>query len=289
MVRCLHFGSALLLSAYVAALCHASVIDSNQSIALDSEVAEPAGQSSVKPGSVVVDTDQLTRLAKYLAREEIQQVVASTNPVNAFERMAEPVMATAPVPVSESPGSIDENTPLGQPRTGLRLASGTSGPTTSSWIVQTAVGLAAVVGLILIGRGVIGKLAGRSSVVGRCSAIQVLARVPVTPRSYLLLIRLGSRILAVSESGSELHTLADISDGSEVAELLAAVTADKPGSSSANFANLFSRFNSEYREEQDIDDEVADQGEFHVDRTRDQISNLASGLRVLGHRRGKME
>ncbi len=289
MVRCLHFGLTLLLSAYVAALCHASVIDSNQSITLDPEVTKPAGQSPVKSDSAVVGTDQLTRLAKHHAREETHQLVTTSNSVNAFERVAEPVVTTTPVPDSKNPGSIDENTPLGQPRTGLRLASGTSGGTTSSWIVQTAVGLAAVVGLILIGRGVIGKLAGRSSVVGRCSAVQVLARVPVAPRSHLLLIRLGSRILAVSESGSELRTLANISDGGEVAELLAAVTADKPSSSSTNFANLFSRFNSEYREEQDIGDDAADQGEFHIDRTRDQISNLASGLRVLGHRRGKLE
>ena len=153
-----------------------------------------------------------------------------------------------------------------------------------AWITQTAMALAAVVGLILLLRWVLSRISGRPIATNQHRTIEVLSRVSIAPRSHILLVRLGRRILVVGESPSGLHTLSDIQEAEEVADLLQSVSESKSTSSTHGFSQLMNLLNSEYSDHQRLAEEGADDGEGHVDRTRDQLSALTSRLRVWGTR-----
>jgi len=53
--------------------------------------------------------------------------------------------------------------------------------------------------------------------------VEVLSRTTVAPRSHVVLMRVGTRILVVSDSPAGMRTLASVEDAEEVAELLGAI------------------------------------------------------------------
>lgn len=149
--------------------------------------------------------------------------------------------------------------------------------------MRTLTALGSVVGLVFLAKAGLARWGGTSSrVAGFSAAVEVLQRVAVGGRHRIALVRVGGRILVLADGSNGLHALADISDPEEVAALLAAVSAAKPGSHTHGFAQLISRFNGDYHEDQDWKETGTDNAEHRVDRARDQISGLASRLRALG-------
>lgn len=181
--------------------------------------------------------------------------------------------------------SANESRPLG----GVPSVSGnTTGaskaraPSISSWFVNTLLALVVVVAAVFLLRAILSKLTGRTPVSANQHVVDVLARVGVSPKSHVMLVKLGRRILVVGDSPSGLSTLADIDDADEVASLLQAINARKPGSATGGFDQLLGRLNDDYDDVDRRAEEGSDLQEHRVDRTRDNVSALVSRLRHLG-------
>ena len=115
----------------------------------------------------------------------------------------------------------------------------------SGWL-NTLTATALVVGLVYVLRAVMVRSGKGVVATSHNPAVEVLARVAVAPRSHVLLIRTGRRVLVLGESTAGLCSLADITDDEEIAGLLTAVTAGKSNSISAGFTQLLGRFNRQY-------------------------------------------
>ena len=253
--------------------------------------------ASVAPDRSVFPNDSLTRLANRLAvidRGDDPKSVGDAD--HGADRLpvrdSSPVDADVSMPVSppleaEASDSAPRKEKRGLPPpaetfpTASRIRTGGS---ELWWVVKTVVALGVVIGLILLLRVVLARVSGRvtSSLPG--TVVEVLGRVSIAPRSHLLVLRLGRRILAVAETPSGLNTLADINNGEEVADLLKSIAQTRPGSESQRFSRLMGRFDSDYGDEQSIEEEGDDQDEFRVVRTRDRVMNLISRIRATAGR-----
>ena len=120
---------------------------------------------------------------------------------------------------------------------------------------------------------------GISGSTARSGVVDVVVRVRIGPRSNVILIRMGQRLLLVSESAAGLSMLANIHDPQEVDALLTTVTRSKSKSVTTGFATLLNRFNREYHEVERAGTEGRDNAEFHVDRARDQLTGLLARVR----------
>jgi len=79
------------------------------------------------------------------------------------------------------------------------------------------------VGLLIVGLGLawrkLGPVGDRSP---GAAADRLAARVNLTPKHQVLVLRVGHRLLVVGDSGHGMRTLAEITDGDEAADVLAA-------------------------------------------------------------------
>ena len=160
-------------------------------------------------------------------------------------------------------------------------------------VVQTVAALALVLGLIFLLRWLLGKWSGQGGVVGlsrKGQVIEVLTRTTISPKSHLLVLRVGHRLLIVNDSAQGMNTLATISDPDEIASVLAAVHGGKPGSVTGQFQEMLEHFNGEYQEQwhptvpktlADLDDPGSDESEIITDRSRDQVNHLLARLRRM--------
>ena len=147
--------------------------------------------------------------------------------------------------------------------------------------------IGAVIGLVLLLRLAYTKITGRALATGRSHAVHVLARVAVAPRSHILLVQLGQRILVVGESAGGLNALATIDEPDEVSGLLRTVAGDQAGSITRSFSQLLDRFNSQYPENERPEADRFAVAEHATGRARDQVSGLLSRLRSLAGRTGE--
>ncbi len=233
------------------------------------------------------ETDaRLTRLAHKLADDQAEPD-ARTSLASAAES----------VESSDASDTIDEpatkGTPIVNERTNLArtplLRGGADSETLAeradgkSWLMQTLIALGIVVGLALGVRFIYarmgGKVAAHSSPV-----VEVLSRTTVAPHSHVMLLRVGSRVLVVSDSSAGMRTLANVDDAEEVADILGAVSATKNNSITRGFSQLLHRFGEEHE-----DDEVAaltGEQPASVHKVRDSMSSLLSRVRSMGREGG---
>lgn len=181
----------------------------------------------------------------------------------------------------------NDNLPLGAPSVTSPLPGGANGKPVDtsgggSWLMTTFSALAVVIGLIYGMRFLLVKATGTKTATASSPVVEVLSRISVAPRQHVLLLRLGGRVLLVSDSGNNMRTLTELTDPDEVAQILQAVTAAKPHSMTQNFTSMLGRFNTQLDEHDDQGDEQGnDQGEVFVDRARDRLSVLRSRLKTM--------
>ena len=241
--------------------------------------------------------DRLTRLARQFAGRAAEPTTASTDafvpepPEVVASHIDGGVTPVIPEPVTASSDDrFAEDQPLGRAGPSrLNAMSASPDATGMSWVYQTTVALGAVIGLILLVRAVMSRISGSMGVGfgrNRSPVIEVMSRVGIGPRSRILLLRLGGRILVVGESAGGLQTLANIHEGDEVAEVLQCIAASNRAGIGSSFKQSMRRFNREYSPEQVLVEEGADEGEFVIDRARDQLSGLLGRIRSVAFKRG---
>jgi flagellar biogenesis protein FliO len=105
--------------------------------------------------------------------------------------------------------------------------SNASGPSATRVAMSLAGVLALIVILFIAARRFLprGAFAQRAGSGG--GAIQVLARTAISPKQRILLLQVGRRILVVADGGPSLNTLAEITDATEAAALIAQLQSEK--------------------------------------------------------------
>jgi len=262
----------------------------DDSASIQSELSQPDSSSDPRD-------DPMRQLAQRLAVQPAPRSPKAASPVlidNQSPQGLTPVNKKTHRRSGQTPRSIpasgvpNESLPLGPWSKSLvdQHASPQESPAGSTWVLNTIAALGVVIGAIFLLRTILSRagLAKGLTTSGASPVIEVLSRVAVAPRNHVLLIRTGKRVLVVGDSSAGLRALAQIDDPQEVAGLIAAVQAQKPGSVTRSFGNLLRRFNSDYREDQRIDEEGADNSEHRVDRTRDEVSGLLSRVRSIADR-----
>lgn len=205
--------------------------------------------------------------------------IRTADPVAVPGESAAPSVGEPPVPDPDRAGTPPKKLFPGSAGNRSAPAPRPSSGLDSSWILHTLVALGLVIGLIFLLRAGLSRVHVRGNGRAESPVLEVLSRVRIAPRSQVLLIRLGHRVLVVGESASGLNTLADVEDAEEVATLLRAVAVDRGRAMGSGFKSLLRRFHREYEPGSHLDDGGGDHEEYQLDRTRDQISTLLSRVR----------
>ncbi|MEM1211519.1 MAG: flagellar biosynthetic protein FliO [Planctomycetota bacterium] len=200
----------------------------------------------------------------------------------------QPVTAAAAAPMDPV-----ERQPLGTPGEGasptaaseaLLIGAEDAEGSGSGWVLNTMTALGVVLGILLLIRWGYAKLGGKvvgaggwRGGSGASAVVEVLSRSMIAPRNHVLLLRVGGRVLVVSDSSSGTRTLCEVTDPVEVADLMQAVEASKPTSVSGAFGKVLSGVTAGY--EPDASETGGDDGEHRIDRVRDLMSGLQAKLR----------
>lgn len=164
---------------------------------------------------------------------------------------------------------------------GAAAGADAAGTTGGGYLLSTAGALGLVIGLVLATRWLIVKFSGRP-LAAPSTAVELLSRTAVAPKSHVLLLRVGRRVLVVGDAGGALRPLGEIDDADEVADLLGAVTASRPGSVTQSFGGLLDRFNRDQDDTERRRTEGADDSEQHTGAALDALSGLKNRLNKLG-------
>lgn len=164
--------------------------------------------------------------------------VAAPVAVEAAVVEAPAVAATAPAamsrPAIESQAiRTERSTVEGKPATEAPLG----GSMTDS-LVQVAVALAVVLGLVLVGRALAKKFVPGAGVGTGRGVMEVLARQPLSRQHALVMVRIGSQVLVLAEGKDKVESVLVVGDQAEVANLLGQVQGVKATSIQNNFNAL---------------------------------------------------
>ena len=157
-------------------------------------------------------------------------------------------------------------------------ASAASLPGWMGSIGRVLAALAIVIGLILIGRAMVRKFVPGAKVAGGKGVIEILARHPLSKNQSIVLVRIGSQIVALNQGRESSESVLVISDGEEVAKIIGQIEGKSPKSASAGFNRLLAnaRMDLEETPEQEMDSRTME-GE-DID---EQLDEMAAAKRQL--------
>lgn len=249
----------------VALLCYGLVLPASIAIAQDTAASDDAAkrieqlrdQAGVSSGDDVVDAQPST------TQEALSPLDES---VGAVEK---------PLPANES-------LPLGAGEGALFGGESTQAETSSlgdGWLLSTLASLGIVLAIVFGIRWILKRGGVVSPSVSSSSVVEVLSRTTVAPRSHVILMRVGQRILVVSDSSAGMRTLASVHEAEEVADLLGAVDASKATSMSQNFGSVMKKLSGQWSDEEDSLDEPSELDEERRNRVVDQAEGALSRVR----------
>lgn len=159
------------------------------------------------------------------------------------------------------------------------------------WLLSTLASLGVVLAIVFGIRWVLKRGGVVTPSVSSGSVVEVLSRTTVAPRSHVVLLRVGQRILVVSDSSAGMRTLASVHDAEEVAELLGAVDSAKSTSMSQNFGSVMKKLSGQWSgEEAEFEDDPvleADGGDTTVDPAQGALSRVRGRLAALSDSGGR--
>lgn len=184
------------------------------------------------------------------------------------DRVSSPVVVAEPQLAAES-SAVDaepEEEKLLPPNESLPLGTGESalfggvgepseaGSLGDGWLLSTLAALGVVLAIVFGIRWLLKRGGVVSTAVPQGGVVEVLSRTTVAPRSHVVLMRVGTRVLVVSDSPTGMRTLASVHEAEEVAELLGAIDSAKPTSMSQSFGSVMKKLSGQWSAE----DELAD-------------------------------
>jgi len=154
---------------------------------------------------------------------------------------------------------------------------------------RVALALAAVVALIFILRSIARRFFDMPGAQRSSRTVQVLSRSIISPRQHILLVQIGRRVLVVGDSGGQMNSLCQITDGDEIAALVGQIREEKLASSAKLFGSLFNRAKERLDEDETEENEsiISDQtpeipeDDSSLASTRDELTGLMEKVRLV--------
>lgn len=157
--------------------------------------------------------------------------------------------------------------------------------------------LVIVLGLIIALRVTAGRFVKRSVGARASTAIQVILRTTLSPRQQLVLIRVGRRLVLMTEGAGQNSVVCEIIDPDEVAGLVGQLQAETPSVPAGNpFGTFLNRFARRQGGQGDDGDEFEDDGspvgggrgdgliDPSVSRTHRELDELAGKVQSVTRR-----
>jgi flagellar biogenesis protein FliO len=116
-------------------------------------------------------------------------------------------------------------------------------------IVRIVGAVAVVVGLLVLLRVVLKRVAGGLAAGGRpAGVLEILARYPVGRGQALMLLKMGRRIVLVHHAGTAMRALSEVTNQDEVAALLARMEAGARARDAGRFRSVLRAFEREHEQ-----------------------------------------
>lgn len=252
-------------------------------------IKTPVAPAPLKTIDAEKEMDERMRdLARRMAETQAASKAQSTKtlPVSApaatdYSEAAELAETRATQSNKQRLADPEDAKPLSARRSLSPAAGTTPAPESGSPMMTIIAALIVVIALILLLRTGLKKMLGGIGATSNSSVVQVLSRVAVAPRSHVLLLRVGNRVLVVSDSQAGMRTLSQIENPEEVADILTAVSSAKTASATAGFRQMLTSMGSSYESKSPATEAGSDEDEFRIDRARDNVSGLLGKLRNL--------
>jgi flagellar biogenesis protein FliO len=230
------------------------------------------------------------------APSKIQVITPAPAPVPA---PAPEAAAPEPLPAAPAPAPLTslEQKAIRKPSTSQPAAGSSSGaiaaspkvPSGIASVAQVGAALAIVIGLIFVGKAIAKKYVPSVKAAAHKGIIEVLARHPLSKNQSIVLIRIGSQIVALNQGKDQSQSVLVISDQTEVAKLMGQIDGQSPKSIQAGFNRLLANAavdledpaNDPDRESPAIDPGSLDDQLEEMAAARRQLMDLRSQVRTV--------
>ena len=231
----------------------------------------------------------LQRIEQARDQSEVVAEAEQPSPTPAVE-----LEGTQPAQENVIPASPNESLPLGAGEGDLFNGTGASTGSESmgdGWLLSTLAALGVVIALVFAIRWLLRRGGVVSTAAPQGGVVEVLSRTTVAPRSHVVLMRVGMRVLVVSDSPAGMRTLASVHDAEEVAELLGAIESAKPTSMGQSFGSVMKKLSGQWSGEEDasIDaiDSSVDEPAPAIDQAQGALSRVRGRLAAFSEAGGR--
>ena len=195
--------------------------------------AEAPGAFKPAPSSVPPRTLLPTQSGQGATASEDSSAIALTSDINSDGRVeSESEADRQAIPLRRPGESSSEESPMG-----FKAPAG--------MFRNTAISLGLVIALFLGVAWMLKKNQPRSQSALPREAVEVLGRVPLSAKQHLQLIRMGPKLLLVSSSGTQMQTLGEISDPSQVDSMIQICQGSGQGAIAQSFQQIMGQFERE--------------------------------------------
>jgi flagellar biogenesis protein FliO len=146
---------------------------------------------------------------------------------------------------------------------------------------QVAAALTLVIGLIFLGKALAKKYVPGAKAAGNKGVIEILARHPLAKNQSIVLVRIGSQIVALNQGKDQSQSVLVISDQMEVARLMGQIDGQSPKSIQSGFNKLLANAAIDLQDPANDPDRDAQQGGIDSSSLDDQLEEMAAARRQL--------
>ncbi len=200
----------------------------------------------------------------------------------------EPLPAAPASPATPPLTSLEQKT-IRKPSTSQPAAGTSSGtiagspkvPSGLASVGQVAAALTVVIGLIFIGKALAKKYVPSVKAAGHKGVIEVLARHPLSKNQSIVLVRIGSQIVALNQGKDQSQSVLVISDQTEVAKLMGQIDGQSPKSIQAGFNRLLANAAVDLQDPANDPDRDSESPGIDPRSLDDQLEEMAAARRQL--------
>jgi flagellar biogenesis protein FliO len=148
---------------------------------------------------------------------------------------------------------------------------------------QVGAALAIVIGLIFVGKGLAKKFVPGARASAGKGVIEILARHPLAKNQSIVLVRIGSQIVALNQGKEASESVLVISDQAEVARIIGQIEGQSPKSIQAGFTNLLANARMDLERGEDLTDTEQDPDlrTISPENLDEQLEEMAAAKRQL--------
>ena len=256
--------------------------------ALDAAVIGPV--ASAGAGTLAVTPPAALPTVREVAVKELPAKSESVVKDGAASQPSPAVVAGATSqPAVEAAGSIEHTAIRAAAKADEGVAKDSKLPERSSGMMsglysalQVGGALAIVLGLILIGRAAMRKFVPGAAVGSGKGVIETLARYPIGRSQSVVLLRIGSQIVALNQTKDQSQSILVISEPVEVAKIIGQIEGQDPTSIQASFNRVLSNARMDLEQPDTMDVMDANKSITTADDDLDtQLEEMAAAKRQL--------